>query len=47
MFCLPYGVTANFADSTEIRGIREKIDRGIGKMGGASEFRPELGLTKD
>jgi len=24
MFCLPYEVTANFADSTEIRGIRDR-----------------------
>jgi hypothetical protein len=35
-----------FRDGTEIREIREKIDKGIGKMGGAGEFRPELGLTK-
>jgi hypothetical protein len=28
---------------TEIRGIREKIDKG--KMGGAGEFGPELRLT--
>jgi hypothetical protein len=34
-----------FRDGTEIRGIREKIDKGVGKMGGAGEFRPELGLT--
>jgi len=26
--------------------MREKIDKGIGKMTGAGEFRPELGLTK-
>jgi hypothetical protein len=35
-----------FHDGAEIRGIREKIDKGIGKIGGAGEFRPELGLTK-
>jgi hypothetical protein len=35
-----------FRDGTEFRGIREEIDKGIGKMGGAGEFRPELRLTK-
>jgi hypothetical protein len=29
----------------EIRGIRDKIDERVGKMGGAGEFHPKLGLT--
>jgi hypothetical protein len=35
-----------FHDGAEIRGIREKIDKGVDKIGGAGEFRPELKLTK-
>jgi hypothetical protein len=33
-----------FRDGTEIRGIREKIDKEVGKMGGAGEFRPALSI---
>jgi hypothetical protein len=36
----------DFRDGTEIRGIREKIDKGVGKTGGISDFRRKLGLTK-
>ena len=46
MFCVPSGGDREFRDGFEIRGIREKIDKRIGKMGGAGEFRPEFGLTK-
>ena len=46
IFCGSFGGDLEFRDGTEIRGIREKIDKGIRKMGGAGEFRPELGLTK-
>jgi hypothetical protein len=34
-----FGVTANFAMVPRFEEIREKIDKGIGKMGGAGEFR--------
>jgi len=41
-----FGGDREFHDGTEIRGNREKIDREVGKMGSAGEFRRELGLTK-
>jgi len=42
MFCLSSGVTGEFRDSTKIRGIGEKIDKGLGNTRGVGEFRPEL-----
>jgi hypothetical protein len=35
-----------FRDSFEIRGIREKIAKGVGKMAFAGLFRPQRWLTK-
>ena len=46
MFYVPSGVTANFATVSEIRGIREKIAKGVGKTAFAGLFRPQRGLTK-
>jgi hypothetical protein len=36
MFCVSYGGDRDFRDRTEIRGIRKKIDKGVGKTGGIS-----------
>jgi hypothetical protein len=46
MFCVPSGVTANFATVSEIRGIREKTAKGVGKTAFAGLFRPQRGLAK-
>jgi hypothetical protein len=46
IFCGSFGRDREFRDGTEIRGNREKIDREVGKMGSAGEFRWEFGLTK-
>jgi hypothetical protein len=35
-----------FRNSFEIRGIREKIAKGVGKMAFAGLFRPQRWLTK-
>jgi hypothetical protein len=35
-----------FRDGFEIRGIREKIAKGVGKTAFAGVFRPQRGLTK-
>jgi hypothetical protein len=35
-----------FRDGSQIRGIREKIAKGVGKTAVAGEFRPQRGLTK-
>jgi hypothetical protein len=46
MFCVPSGVTANFATVSEIRGIRDKIAKGVGKTAFAGLFCPQRGLAK-
>jgi hypothetical protein len=46
IFCGSFAGDREFRDGAEIRGNREKIDREVGKMGSAGEFRQELGLTK-
>jgi hypothetical protein len=35
-----------FRDGSEIRGIREKFAKGVGKMAVGGEFRPQRGLTR-
>jgi len=46
MFCVPSGGDREFRDGFEIRGIREKIAKGVGKTAFAGVFRPQRGLTK-
>jgi hypothetical protein len=46
MFCVPFGMTANFATVSEIRGTREKIAKGVGKTAFAGLFRLQRGLAK-
>jgi hypothetical protein len=46
MFFASSGVTANFAMVLKFEESANKSTKGVGKMGGADEFPPELGLTK-
>jgi hypothetical protein len=46
MFCVPSGVTANFATVSEIRGIREKIAKGVGKTAFCRPVLPGTRVSK-